>query len=348
MRWANRISGKGKTLRVRMGILAFLTAALAVLPPVRFSCAADSPIADASRQFEAGKYQQATATLRAALEQKTQDAGLYYWLARCYYELRDFEQAIANAQRAVELAPGNSEYHLWLGRAYGLKSEQASVFSGLSLAKKTRQEFEEAVRLDPLNFEAQHDLIEFYFRAPGIAGGGDDKARRQIEALAALDAVEGHVAWGDYWWDKKKFEQAEAEFRQVLDARSQRVSPYLEAADFYLSRNDAAHLEKAVEAAVRVNPSDRRLIYYQGVARILAGNRLEEAERLLRTYLGTVPQRSDLPAHTSAQEWLGRLYEREGKCNAAVEHYRKALDLDPHNKAARESLRHLRQCPPGE
>lgn len=310
--------------------------------------AANGPVVVAWRQFEAGKYQQAVAVLQAALEQSPQDAELHYWLARCYYELGDFDHAIASGRHAVELTPYNSEYHLWLGRAYGLKAEQAALFSGLSLAKKTRHEFEEAVRLDPSNFAAQHDLIEFYRRAPGIVGGGDDKARRQIEALAALDAIEGHVARGNYWAEKKKPDQAEAEFRLVLEARPKRVSPFLEVADFYLSRNDPGQMEQAVEAAARVGPSDRRLSYCRAVAHILAGNRLAEAEQLLKTYLETVPQRSDLPSHAAAHEWLGRLYERQGQCSAAVEQYRKAADLKPHSKTARESLRRLRQCPPGQ
>lgn len=349
MRCVGEMFGKRRARRAWMLALAFLAGTLPVFAQVTTSSAANnSPVADASRQFDAGKYRQAAAILQAALAQDGQDAGLHYWLARCYYELGDYDQAIAGAQRAVELAPGNSEYHLWLGRAYGLKAEHAGWFSGLSLARKTRQEFEEAVRLDPSNFAAQHDLIEYYLRAPGIAGGGDDKAWRQVEALAAVDAVEGHVARGDYWVDKKKPQQAEAEFRQVLEARPRRAPPYLEVADFYLSRNDAARMEEAVEATARVNPADRRLIYYRGVTRVLGGSRLAEAEQSLKTYLETVPRRSDFPSHTSAREWLGRLYERQGKCSAAVQQYRKALDLDPRSKTARDAVRRLRQCPPGE
>ena len=349
MRCVGAMSGKRSVSPARMRTLALLVVVLFVLVLATFSSAAnDNPVADASRQFEAGKYQQAAAILQAALAQNGRQAELHYWLARCYYELGDFDRAIVSAQRAVELAPENSEYHLWLGRAYGLKAERAGWFSGFSLAKKTRQKFEEAVRLDSSNFAAQRDLAEFYIRAPGIVGGGDDRARRQIEALAALDSVEGHLARGEYWVDRKKPEQAEAEFRQVLEARPKRVSPYLDVADFYLGRNDAAHMQEAVEAAARVNPADRRLLYYQAVARIIAGNRLADAEQLLKTYLETVPRRSDLPSHASAREWLGRLYERQGKCNAAVEQYRKALDSDPRSKTARDAVRRLRQCPPGE
>ncbi len=308
----------------------------------------DGPLETAHRQFDAGQYEQAAETLRAALEQGPQDAALHHWLARCYFELHDFDRAISSAERSVELDPENSQYHLWFGRAYGRKAEQAGWFSGFGLAKKSRREFEEAVRLNPANFAAQHDLIEFYLRAPGIVGGGEDKARRQIGALAAVDAVEGHLGRGEFWMDKKKPEQAEQEYRQVLAAKPKRVDPYLEVAEFYLQRNDPARMEEALKGASGVDASDRRLLYYCGGVRILAGNRLEEAERCLKTYLSNVPRRSDLPSHAEAHEWLGRLYERQQECPEAAAQYRKALEMDPRSKSAREALRRVQKCPPGK
>lgn len=327
-------------------ILSFVfVAALGV--PAAFSAGSNGPLESARRQFDAGQYEQAAAMLRAAIEKYPQDAALYHWLARCHFELRNYDQAIAHAKRSVALDPQNSEYHLLLGRAYGRKAEQAGWFSGFSLARKTRHEFEEAVRLDPRNFPAQRDLIEFYLRAPGIVGGGEDKARQQIEALAAVDAVEGHMARGVYWVDRKKPDQAEEEYRQVLAAKPRRVDPYLAAADFYVKRSDASHLEEVIEAAKRMDPSDRRLGYYCGVVRVLAGNHLDEAEQYLKAYLATVPLRSDFPPHADAHEWLGRLYEHEGKCQAAAEEYREALELDPRSKSAREAARRVRHCPSG-
>lgn len=341
MRRSAGVSRTQKACRAWIRALVFLAAASVVFVGAAASFGANGPVVDAHRQFDAGNYQQAAAILRSALEQNARDATLYYWLARCYFELNDFDRAVPNAERSVELDPGNSEYHLWLGRAYGGKAERAGWFSGLSLAKRVRREFEEAVRLNPSNFAAQHDLLEFYLRAPGIAGGGTDKARQQVEAVAAVDPVEGHLVRGDFLADKKKPDQAEMEFRKVLEAQPKRVQPYLDIADFYLRRNDPRRMEEAVEGAARVDPSDSQLSYYRGVVRILAESRLPEAEHLLKSYLATVPRRSDLPSHASGREWLGRLYELEGKPEAAAEQYRAALEIDPHRKSAREALRHI-------
>ena len=58
----------------------------------------------------------------------------------------------------------------------------SNFFKAASLAGKVRNEFETAVRLDPNNVDARSDLGEFYLEAPGIVGGGRDKAEAQAQA----------------------------------------------------------------------------------------------------------------------------------------------------------------------
>jgi tetratricopeptide (TPR) repeat protein len=124
----------------RAWVLAFLF--LAALGTPALSADANPAVETARRQFDAGQYQQAAEVLRAAAEKDPWEAALYYWLGRCYFELKQYDQAVANAERSVALDPQDSEYHLWLGRAYGRRAEQAGWFSGFSLARKTRREFE--------------------------------------------------------------------------------------------------------------------------------------------------------------------------------------------------------------
>jgi len=68
---------------------------------------------------------------------------------------------------------------------------------------------------------------------------------------------------------------------------------------------------------------------------------LPRAEEYLKSYLASTPDRSDWPSHAAAREWLGRLYEAEGKNVEAAEQYRAALQLDPGRKEARARLKHL-------
>jgi tetratricopeptide (TPR) repeat protein len=320
----------------------FLLAAAVFALPAN-SAPVQSPFEMARSDFEVGHYLQAAETLRTAVAQNPRDPSLFYWLARCEFELRDFDHAASSAERAVALAPENSDYHLMLGRAYGRKAEQANWFSAFSLAKKSRREFEEAVRLNPANFLAQSDLIEFYARAPGIVGGGDDKALQQIDALAKIDPLEARLARVDYWEEKKKFGQADAEAQLVLQAPPRTAGQYFVLGDYYEKRKNTPGLRAVVEGAARVDPADPRLLYFRGVADFLAGGPLDEAEQSLRTYIDTVAPRSDRPSHCAARDWLGLLLEQQGRKDEAIAVYRRAIEREPHCKAAREALRRLQK-----
>jgi len=79
------------------------------------------------------------------------------------------------------------------------------MLSAYSLARKTQKEFEAAVQLDARNFDAQQDLIEYDCTAPGIVGGGEEKAQPLIEKLMKMDAAEGHYATGICREQKKNY-----------------------------------------------------------------------------------------------------------------------------------------------
>jgi len=83
----------------------------------------------------------------------------------------------------------------------------------------------------------------------------------------------------------------------------------------------------AVDAAARLGPNDARLEYYRGVALVLAKRDPAAAEKHLRAYLQTVPDGSQVPSHSSAHVWLGKLYEAEGKRDQAAAAYQSALSL---------------------
>jgi tetratricopeptide (TPR) repeat protein len=327
-------------------VVAALASALVIRPAVALP--ADLPAIPPSLAtlYDAGKYGQAAEALQAAIAQNPKDASLHYWLGRCYYEVRDFKRSITSWEHAVELDPGRSDYHDWLGRAYGRKADEEShsnMAGALSLAHKTRHEFEAAVQLDPSNINAQRDLISFKASAPPSLGGGEMQTLEQIRALSAVDPVEGTLALADFYAGRKKFDQADEEYQKVLKSAAAKINAYLEAADYYGDRADAEHFHQAVEAAIKIAPSDRRLSYYRGVSLVLEKKDPAAAENDLRTYIATVPDNSEVPAHASACQWLGKLYEDEGKPDLAAAQYQTALTLDPQNKAMREALKRVQK-----
>src|SRR6202171_1093040 len=176
----------------------------------------DESLKAAHEAYEASDYPKAARLLQLAVEQNPRDAEIHLLLAKTYYEFQQHDAAIASAEQAVALDPQSSVYHEWLGKVYGEKADHAGMFSALSLAKKARKEFARAIELDQKNFSAYQALIEFDCSAPGMAGGGEDKARAEIEKIAALNATEGHYAAGNCARQKKDFTFAESEFDKAL------------------------------------------------------------------------------------------------------------------------------------
>jgi len=189
-------------------------------------------IESARQAYEISDYPKAVQLLQEAAAKDPKNPEIFLLLAKSYNELQQHDQAIASAEKAVALDPQNSVYHEWLGRAYGEKAEHAGPFSGMSLAKKTRKEFDTAVSLDEKNYSARQALIEFDCSAPGIVGGGEDKAIPQIAHLTELDAAEGHYAAGNCRRQKKDFTTADAEFAKSLDSHPKSVNLIYDIGDY--------------------------------------------------------------------------------------------------------------------
>jgi tetratricopeptide (TPR) repeat protein len=302
--------------------------------------AGQGALADAQRDYNSGKYNRAVDTLNSSIAKSPNDAPLLALLGESYYQLREYSRAMASFEHAIQLAPKVSEYHDWLGKAYGRKAEESMFLGAMSWARKTHREFEIAVELDPRNFEAQRDLIRYEMNAPNVIGGGDEKAQKHIDELEKLDAIQGQLARGEFLQTKKRFPEADAVFGKILKADAERPGIYFEVSDYYRERpNAAAKMNEAVDKAERLDPDDRRLKFYKGVLLVMQGKNPDEAEMLLKSYISTVPDNSDLPPHAAAREWLGKLYESLGRNSEATQQYRLSLSLDPHNKEVEEELK---------
>lgn len=295
------------------------------------------------RAYEASEYRNAIQALQAAAAREPQNGEVQLLLAKSYLELEEHDPAIKSAERAVAIDPQNSVYHYWLGRAYGEKADHAGWFSAISFAKKTRKEFETAVQLDGRNFPARQVLIEFDCSAPGLVGGGEEKALPQIRQLAEMDAAEGHFAAGNCRRQKKDFAVADEEFTKALESHPKSTELIYDIGDYAAKRGQPERLEAVVDVGERVAPGDPRIKFYRGVALVLKKNDPEEAERLLREYAKTAPVRSGYPRPATAHAWLGRLYEGQSKLEEAEQEFEVARKMDPKNKLAQEGLKRLKK-----
>jgi tetratricopeptide (TPR) repeat protein len=295
------------------------------------------------RAYEASDYSKAIKLLQVAAAKDPKNGDVELLLTKSYLELEERDAAIKSAERAVVLDPQNSVYHEWLGRAYGEKADHAGWLSAISLAKKTRKEFETAVELDGKNFSARQVLIEFDCSAPGLVGGGEEKALPQIKQLAELDAAEGHYASGNCRRQKKDFAAADEEFTKAMESHPKSIELIYDIGDYAARRGQPERLFAVANAGEHLAANDPRGKFYRGAGLVLKNEKPEEAERLLREYLNKAPIRSSYPRPAVTHVWLGRLFENQGRAQDAEKEFETALRLDPKNKMAQEALKKLKK-----
>jgi tetratricopeptide (TPR) repeat protein len=301
----------------------------------------DSALESAKHAFEKGDYPQAVEILKSASASQPNNGDIYALLTRAYLELDQYDAAVSSGEKAVASNPQNSEYHRWLGEAYGAKADHASMLSAYSFARKTQKEFAAAVQLNDHNFDAVQDLIEFDCAAPGMVGGGEEKAQPLIQKLMSMDAAEGHYATGNCRAQKKDYAAADPEFAKAVESKLKTANRIYDAGDYFLQRKNAEELLAVAKAGGDLAPQDPRGKFYRGVALILQGQKPAEAENLLRGYLQTAPMNSDYPRPWVAHYWLGRLEESRKNSGGARKEYEAALKLDDKYKPAQEALKQL-------
>lgn len=323
--------------------LAFATLVLGSAAIAAPNVKQDRSLDEARRAFEASEYTKAIQMLQEAAAKEPNNGDIQLLLAKSYLELQEHDAAIHSAEKAVALDPQCSTYHEWLGRAYGEKADHAGWFSAISLAKKSHKEFETAVDLDGRNFSARQALIEFDCSAPGMVGGGEDRAQPQIKELMQLDAAEGHYAAGNCRRQKKDFSVADEEFTKALENRPKSAELIYDIGDYAAKRGQSERLFTVVEVGERAAPNDLRAKFYRGVGLVLKKEKPEEAERLLQEYAKRAPKRNGYPSPAAAHVWLGRLYESGDDTEKARKELEDALRLDPKNKMAQEELRKVKK-----
>src|SRR6516225_6756692 len=305
-----------------------------------FACRAYADVPpEAKALFASGDYSRAIEVLNHAAAAAPNDAAVQHLLARSYFESEQFDRAIAAGEKSVSLEPQNSQYHELLGRAYGEKAGRSGWLSALALAKKARKEFDAAVHIDERNFSAMQALIEFDCSAPGIAGGGEDKARPEIQKLGSLDAAEGRYASGNCRRQKKDYAAADAEFQKALELHPKSADLIYDIGDYYMKRDQADGLAVVIKEAERAEAADPRGDFFRAVILGLAKQNPAESGKLLREYIARAPKRNNYPSKAMAHYWLGRMHENQNDAASAKQEYQEALNLEPKNRFANEALK---------
>jgi len=306
-----------------------------VLPAI--AAAADS----ATDLLAAGRVDDAITTLNVKLSSSPNDAASHNLLCRAYFAVDKWDSAISECEKAISIEPNNGEYHLWLGRTYGEKADSSNFFTAAGLAKKVRNEFERAVALDPNNVIARVDLAEFYLEAPGIVGGGQDKARAEAARVAKLNPAKAHWIQGRLAEKNKDLTAAEQEYKSAIDASQGGANAWLNLGLFYRKNNRLDEMQEALKRAAAA-PMDEPEVLVDAASTLLRANRdLPFATQLVRRYLAssTVEQAPPFKAHYL----LGNILEKQGDRPGAAKEYQAALIMAKDFGRAREALNRVNQ-----
>jgi tetratricopeptide (TPR) repeat protein len=293
----------------------------------------------AIRLYEAGEFQKAADLLRRAPASGRADLSL--WLGKSCLRARKWDEAIAALEEAVKLQPSTSINHLWLGRAYGEKASRASALSAFGIARKVVREFETAVKLDPSNMDARFDLLEFYVEAPGIVGGGKDKATVQASAIAALNVRMGYTARARILEKEKQFDPARAELVKSTREFPAESEAFLDLAQFLIRRGEFVAAEASAARAVGLNPGSAGAAFALAICRAELRKDLAPAETsLCRLSAGSFADGG--PLFEDVYFRLGQVRLLLSKRAEAREAFEKALRFNPEHAGAKAALAALR------
>jgi len=251
------------------------------------------------------------------------------------------DEAVSCFEQAVALESTSSLYHLWLGHAYSRQLSSASFLRKPFIARRSGDEYDMAVKLDPASIDAAEARLDFFLDAPAIVGGGIDKARAEAARLATLDAYRGGIATARIAEHEKRWPEAERLYRSLMAEYPDRTG----ATDALLTiLQNAKRFDEAfaiVDDRLARHPDETASLYNLGRLSAVSGQHLERGDAALRRFLTLTP--ADPVRQSNAHYRLGMIKEKMGDAAAAAAEYRAALALYPRHEPAAAALKKIQR-----
>lgn len=284
-----------------MGKLRIVTAPLALLL-ITGSIMASSP-EDIQRARDLYQRTDYEAVVRLLDNQGGHGAVENALLGKAYYQLGEYKKATDSLERAIAEDPKNSDYYDWLGKVYGKRAETSSILTAWSYAPKCRKNFERAIELDPKNLEAIDDLFEYSIDAPGLVGGGLDKATSVAELARNVNLAKYYSLQARLAEKQKDFPREESHLRKALEFAPSHLGRILDMAEFLARRSRYDESEAMFERATKIAPGSAELKFERAKTYIATGRNGKEAKKLLEEYLNSSLTPDD-PPRSEAQALL--------------------------------------------
>ena len=128
-------------------------------------------------------------------------------------------------------------------------------------------------------------MFDFYLLAPGMVGGGMDKAEGIAVSLAKLTAATGERAWAEIETKNERYDHAERRLHKARELEPNEVGHLLALASFLSQRGRHDESERLYEEAREKQPDSPDVWLSQARSLIRAKRRPREAQSLLERYL---------------------------------------------------------------
>lgn len=284
------------------------------------------------------KYDEARAEADALLKKNASDDAALNCVGWILMGSGRSKDAVEWYERAITVNDKVAVHHLWLANALGDQAKHTSKIKLPLLARRVKSEFEQASKLDPSSIDARHGLIEFYSQAPGVMGGSMDKAKEQAAEIGKLNAMRGHVEVGTLFERDKDIAGAEREFTAAVTTAPDSNVAYNRLAAFYARQKKFTDAVAVYDRLLKIKPDaiGARLNIAWNLAQ--AGKETDRAEREAKEWLANQPKDASVATQSFARYVLGRVYDQQGKRDAAKAEYQTAVTLNPKNEDAKKAL----------
>ena len=287
--------------------LLLLLVAAFMLPAAR--ARADSPALEAAIDlFKAKRVPEAREQLATIVAREPQNITALWYLGQAELKTQHREAAVTTLAKAVDLDPKNHQLLACYGNACLLRATELGVsLSSIGFAHRGRDALEQAVKLAPDVVGYREGLVQFYTRAPALAGGSLSRAYAHIDEITRINPARGAVIKANVLCSEKRYDEALSVCQEIL-----RNQP-----DTYLA------------------------LYTLGRIASETGRELVPGEAALRRCLQLTP-RAEEPDHAGAYYRLGLIAEKDNRPADARQAYQAALAEEPSLAKASEALARLK------
>jgi tetratricopeptide (TPR) repeat protein len=226
-----------------------------------------------------------------------------------YRDSHDIDRAIAEAKKALDESPESADLTVTLAMLYGEKSDTVAA----------RQLLQGLLKGSDADLEIYLDIAQVESRGRKFADAEQSAQKAEQMAHEAAGRVSAWYVLGSIYERQKKFDEAEQEFRKVLDANPNN-GPVLNYYGYMLADRGVRVTEATslIQRALKQEPNNGAYLDSLGWA-YFKQNKLAEAEEYLRR---AVEREGDDPTILSH---LAEVYLKLGQHERAAELFERSL-----------------------